>query len=71
MAMLIKIAPDFVRHVPEHYEIRTAELGAAVHAGDPVARQLYRELTDRGWRKEGRRRKSLAIREAPTGKKAA
>ena len=56
-------AREFVRLVPEHYEIRTAELGAAVAMGDPLAIQLHRELKARGWRTEGGRRMSLAVRE--------
>jgi hypothetical protein len=67
-----KVAPDFIRHVPEHYEIRTAELGAAVHAGDPVARQLHTIAKERGWRTEEGRRLSLAVSEAkPPREKAA
>jgi hypothetical protein len=58
-----KIAPDFIRKVPEHYEIRTFELGQAVHAGDPLARQLWKECNARGWRTEEGRRLSLAVRE--------
>lgn len=57
------VTPEFVRHVPEHYEIRTAELGEAVHLGDPAALQLHRELKDRGWRTEVGRRLSLAVKE--------
>lgn len=67
-----KIAPDFIRHVPDHYEIRTAELGVAVHAGDPVARQLHQMAKERGWRTEEGRRLSLAVTEAkPPKEKAA
>lgn len=61
--VIAPIAPEFVRLVPEHYEIRTAELGAAVAKGDPVARQLHRELKDRHWRTEGGRRMTLAVKE--------
>ena len=66
------IAPDYIRHVPDHFEINTAALGEAVHMGDPVARQLHTEAKDRGWRTEGGRRAALKVREikAP-GKKAA
>jgi hypothetical protein len=71
MGMLKRIAPDYIRHVPEHYEIRTAELGRGIAAGDPVARELHAEMNRRGWRTTGGRRTSLAVREAPTGKKAA
>lgn len=58
-----KVSPEFVRHVPEHYEINTAALGAAVHLGDPVALQLHREMKDKGWRTEAGRRLSLAVKE--------
>ncbi len=63
MAMLHKIAPDYIRHVPEHYEIRTAELGRGVYDADPVARELHAECKRRGWRTEEGRRLSLAVRE--------
>lgn len=68
-----KLAPDFIRRVPEHFEIRTAELGAAVHAGDPVARQLWTVCQERGWRKDEGKRLSLAVQEAkpPKEKEAA
>jgi hypothetical protein len=67
-----RLAPDFIRKVPEHYEIRTAELGAGVHAGDPVARQLHAVAKERGWRTEEGRRLSLAVAEAkPPKEKAA
>lgn len=64
LEQLAKIAPDFIRRVPEHFEIRTAELGAAVHAGDPVAIQLYTVCKERRWRVEDGRRLSLAVSEA-------
>jgi hypothetical protein len=71
MGMLRQVAPDFIREVPAHYEIRTAELGAAVHAGDPVARQLHAECKARGWRTEVGRRLSLAVQEAKPPKERA
>lgn len=72
MEQLAKIAPDFIRHVPDHYEIRTAELGAAVHAGDPVAMQLWTMCKERRWRVEEGKRLSLAVAEAkPAREKAA
>jgi hypothetical protein len=71
MAMLVKIAPDYIRHVPEHYEIRTAELGAGIAAGDPVARELHNECKRRGWRTEEGRRLSLAVREVKAPRKEA
>lgn len=61
--VLLPIAPEFIRKVPAHYEIRTAELGHAVHAGDPLAIQMHRELSNRGWRTEAGRRLSLEVKE--------
>lgn len=63
MEVYAKIAPDYFRHVPEHWEVRTAELGAGVAAGDPAAKRLHRELKEHGWRTEEGRRLSLAVRE--------
>jgi hypothetical protein len=71
LQLLAKIAPDFIHRVPEHYEIRTAELGAAVHAGDPVAIQLYTMCKERRWRVEDGRRLSLAVTEAKAPKERA
>ncbi len=71
MAMLARIAPDYIREVPFHYEIRTAELGAGMANNDPVARELHREIKVRGWRKEAGRRLSLAVREVKAPKAAA
>lgn len=62
---------EYVRHVPEHYEIRTAELGAGVAAGDPIAKDLHAELKRRGWRTEEARRLSLKVDEARREEKAA
>lgn len=67
LADYAKIAPEYVRHVPDHLEIRTAELGAGVHAGDPVARQLHATLKERGYRTEEGRRLSLQVKEAGRG----
>ena len=61
--VLLPIAPAFVKHVPEHYEIRTKELGAAVYVGDPLALQVHREIKARGWRTEGGKRLSLEVKE--------
>lgn len=69
MAVYAKVAPDYFRHVPDHWEVRTAELGAGVHNGDPVAKQLHAEMKEHGWRKEAGRRLSIAVRE-PKGKAA-
>lgn len=57
------ITPEFVRYVPQHYEINTTALGEAVHMGDPAALQLHQELKARGWRTEEGRRLSLAVKE--------
>jgi len=62
--VILPVAPEYVRLVPEHYEIRTAELGKGVVLGDPVALQLHRELKARGWRTEAGRRLSIAVQEA-------
>lgn len=64
LAMFAQIAPDYIRHVPDHFEIRTAELGAGVHASDPVAVELHKHAKERRWRTEGGRRLSLAVKEA-------
>jgi len=71
MKTYAKVAPEYFRHVPEHWELRTAELGAGVAADDPVAKRLHREVKDKGWRTEEGRRLSLAVREAVPPKKAA
>lgn len=63
MELYAKIAPDYFRHVPDHWEVRTAELGAGVASGDPVAIRLHRELKDHGWRTEEGRRLSIAVKE--------
>ena len=63
MELYAKVAPEYFRHVPEHWELRTAELGAGVAAGDPVAVRLHRECRAKGWRTEAGRRLSLAVRE--------
>jgi hypothetical protein len=65
------VAPEYVRHVPDHFEINTAALGEAVHMGDPVARQLHTEAKARGWRTEGGRRAALKVREVKAPRKAA
>ncbi|MCA1570858.1 MAG: hypothetical protein LC798_11175 [Chloroflexi bacterium] len=55
---------EWIRRVPEHLEVKSAELGAAVAAGHPAARELHAEMKRRGWRTEAGRRWSLAVREA-------
>ena len=69
--MFAKVAPDYIRHVPEHREVDTAALGAGVAAGDPVAKRLHAELKEHGWRTEEGRRLSLAVKEATPRKAAA
>lgn len=71
MELYAKVAPEYFRHVPDHWEVRTAELGAGVAADDPVAKRLHRELKEHGWRTEEARRLSLAVREPKKGKAAA
>lgn len=63
MALYARVAPEFFRHVPEHWEIVPAALGEAVHLGDPVALQLYKDAKDKGWRTEGGKRAVLKVRE--------
>lgn len=64
LAASARIAPDYIVHVPEHWELNTAALGAGVASGDPVAQKLHRHAKDQGWRREGGRRLSLAVKEA-------
>jgi len=67
------IAPDYIRHVPDHFEIATAALGEGVANADPVAQELHRVCKDRKWRKEGGRRAALKVTEVrvpPKGKAA-
>lgn len=64
MEVYSKVAPEYFRLVPEHWEIDTAALGEAVHLGDPVARTLHTECKDRGWRTEGGRRAAIKVKEA-------
>jgi hypothetical protein len=65
------IAPDYIRHVPDHFEIATAALGEGVANADPVAHELHRVCKDRKWRREGGRRAALKVTEVripPKGK---
>jgi hypothetical protein len=64
MELYAKVAPEYFRHVPEHWEVRTAALGAGVAEGDPVAKRLHAEMKEHKWRTEAGRRLSLAVREA-------
>jgi hypothetical protein len=62
--LILPIAPELVRVVPMHYELRTAELGAAVQLGDPVALEVWRQAKAHGWRKEAGKRLSIEVKEA-------
>lgn len=64
MATMAAAAPEYFIHVPDHWEVIPAELGKAVHAGDPVAKQIHRRMSEAGWRREEGRRLSLAVKEA-------
>jgi hypothetical protein len=57
------VAPEYVRHIPDHLEIDAGALGRGVAVGDPVAIQLHRELDRRGWRHVGRRVRGLKVKE--------
>lgn len=62
--VLLPIAPEYIKTIPQHYELDTAALGSAVHMGDPLALQVHREIKARGWRTEGGRRLSIEVKEA-------
>lgn len=64
MRTISVLAPEYVRHVPDHYEINTAALGEGMAKGDPVARQMHKDLREMGWRTEGGRRMTLQVKEA-------
>ena len=64
LAAFALIAPDYIRLVPEHYELDTAAMAHGIANGDPVAVKLQRHAASSGWRREGGRRLSLAVREA-------
>lgn len=53
----------FIRPVPAHLEVDTAELGAAVANGDPGARELYGLLNEKRYRTEEGRAPTLTVRE--------
>lgn len=53
----------FIREVPRHFEVDTAALGEALHAGDPGARALYADLKRLRLRTEEGRSASLSVRE--------
>jgi LmbE family N-acetylglucosaminyl deacetylase len=69
MDVYARLTPEFVKHIPDHYEIDTRALGEAVHLGDPAAQQLHQELKDRHWRTEVGRRLSLNVREVKVTEK--
>lgn len=59
-------APDgtpWINSIPGHYEVATAALGAAMAMGDPAARELYRLLNDKGYRKEQGRAATITVAE--------
>lgn len=59
-------APDgtpWVIRIPDHYEIDTRALGAALAAGDPAARELYRLLNEKRYRTEEARAATLTVDE--------
>jgi hypothetical protein len=62
LAVMRQIAPDYIRLVPEHYELDTAAMAHGISSGDPVAVKLQRHAADSGWRREGGRRLSLTVR---------
>ncbi len=54
----------YVRTIPAHLEIDALALGEAVHNGSPIAKALYDEIRDKGWRTEAGREAVLKVREA-------
>lgn len=57
-------SPDgtpWVIRIPAHCEIATAALGAAIAAGDPAARELYRLIREKDYRTEEGRTATLAV----------
>ncbi|MCA1572760.1 MAG: hypothetical protein LC798_21200 [Chloroflexi bacterium] len=60
----------YIRSIPAHLEIDVLTLAHDVQMGVQAAIDLYRQLNEKGWRKEEARRLSLAVREA-TPRKAA
>jgi hypothetical protein len=52
----------YVRRIPHHLEIDVAALAADVQLGVQQAIDLYRQLNEKGWRREEARRLSLAVR---------
>ncbi|MBA3405707.1 MAG: hypothetical protein H0U13_13675 [Gemmatimonadaceae bacterium] len=54
----------YVRAIPAHLEIDVLALGEAVHNGSPIAKALYDEIRDKGWRTEAGREAVLKVHEA-------
>ena len=53
---------SFIRHVPDHYEIDTKQLGAAVRDENAAALELHGLMKLRGWRTEESRNLSLELK---------
>lgn len=53
----------YVKHIPDHFEVDTKTLGAAMAAGDPAARQLYGLIRENGYRTEEGRAATLTVAE--------
>jgi hypothetical protein len=60
----------YIRHIPDHFEVDTKSLGAAMAAGDPTARELYGLIREHGFRTEEGRAATLSVVE-PKPRKAA
>lgn len=60
----------WVRHIPDHFEVDTRALGAAMAAGDPHARELYGLIRQYGYRTDEGKAATLTVVE-PKGRKAA
>lgn len=70
MELIAAVLPEYIRRIPEHFEINVSRLGEDTHAGDPAALQLWRQCKERQWRTEGGKRAVLKVREVPKGKAA-
>jgi hypothetical protein len=62
-----KATRPYVRQIPHHLEIAVDVLAADVQMGVQAAIDLYRQLNEKGWRREEARRLSLAVREPRRG----
>jgi hypothetical protein len=56
-------ARPFIREIPWHLEIATAALGRAVKERDPWAIDLWQRLNDKGFRTQGVKVPTLAVRD--------